>query len=80
MFYAGFVMAPFSMTIFVPLHMVATGRGKFKKKMFSMSGNFTLTQGKLRLLRDLSEISRGGGGVETEGGHNFLSLRKGGGS
>ena len=29
------------------------------------------------LLRDLSEISRGGGGVETEGGHNFLSLRKG---
>ena len=28
-------------------------------------------------LRDLSEISRGGGGWKQRGGHNFLSLRKG---
>ena len=27
--------------------------------------------------RDLSEISRGGGGWKQRGGHNFLSLRKG---
>ena len=80
MFYAGFVMAPFSMTIFVPLHMVATGRGKFKKKMFSMSGNFTLTQGKLRLLRDLSEISRGGGGGGNRGGSQLFEPQKRGGS
>ena len=29
------------------------------------------------VLRDLSEISRGGGGWKQRGGHNFLSLRKG---
>jgi len=39
-----------------------------------MSGLFIETIEKH--LRDLSEISRGEG-VETEGGHNFLSLRKG---
>lgn len=51
MFWAGFVMAPFSMTIFVPLHMVATGREKFKEKNVFNVREFHVDSGKIKALK-----------------------------
>ena len=44
-------MAPFSMTIFVPLHMVATGREKFKEKNVFNVREFHVDSGKIRALK-----------------------------
>lgn len=55
MFQAGFVMAPFDMTIFVPLHMVATGRGKFKEKNVFNVREFHVDLGKIKALKGVQE-------------------------
>ena len=45
-------MAPFSMTIFVPLHIVATGRGKFKEKNVFNVREFHVDSGKIKALKE----------------------------
>ena len=48
-------MAPFDMTIFVPLHMVATGRGKFKEKNVFNVREFHVDSEKIKALKGVKE-------------------------
>ena len=60
--------------------MIILSRVKIAAKIFVQRFDVVMSlSGDKRILRDLSEISRGGGGVETEGGsHLFETAEKGG--